>query len=298
MPAGQPFAFRRGRELLLGCLAVFMLPFFAAGIGLVSLGIKAMQRHEANAIAPLLAGVLFTGFSVSILAVVVTATRIGARSAALQAAAPDQPWLWRPEWSARRIPDRGSAKPILLWVFAIFWNAMAMPVIFLLAREWPKQHNPLLLLALIFPAVGLAFIVAAIYAGLRRLKFGLSACTIDSVPLRPGRTFHGEIAMRGDSVPEDGYRLSLLCVHRVITGQGKSRSIEETPLWQQEIRVSAASARRDPTGGIRVPFSITIPSDARSADFRNERDQIVWRLDASAEMPGVDYAASFELPVF
>ena len=275
-----------------------MLPFFGAGIGLISLGAKAMQRHEANAFAPLLAGVLFTGFSVSILAVVFTATRIGARSAALRAAAPDQPWLWRPEWSAKRIPDRGSAKPILLWVFAIFWNAMALPLVFMLAQEWPKQRNPLLLFALIFPAVGLALIVIAIYAGLRRLKFGLSACTIDNVPLRPGHTFHGEIAMRGDAVPEDGYHLTLACVHRVSTGQGKSRSIEETPLWKQETRVSAASARRDPAGGVRVPFSMTIPPDARPSDFRNDRDQIVWRLDAAAEMPGVDYAASFELPVF
>jgi hypothetical protein len=141
MPAGQPFALRRGRELLLGCLAVFMLPFFAAGIGLISLGIKATQNHEANAIAPLLAGILFTGFSVSILAVVFAATRIGARAAALRAAAPDQPWLWRPEWSAKRSLSSsgrgcgsiGRRAPAGWRVCLFFWRVVDP------RRLWPRR---------------------------------------------------------------------------------------------------------------------------------------------------------------
>ncbi|MEA2337092.1 MAG: hypothetical protein QOE82_1099 [Thermoanaerobaculia bacterium] len=298
MPSGNPFGEGRGRYILLGCIGVFMLPFIASGVGLLSVGIRALQRHEANAIAPLLAGFFFTAFSVSIFAVVLVATRNAARDAALRARTPDQPWMWRPEWSARRIPDRRRASAVFLWIFAIFWNAITIPVSFLIVREWTKQHNPALFIALIFPAVGLGLIIAAIYTGLRRLKFGVSICTIDSVPIHRGHSFHGEIEMRGDAIPDDGYRLKLVCVRRVVTGSGKNQSVSETPLAEQEIRVSTASAMRLPTGGVRIPFSMTVPSNGPSCDLRNARDQILWRLEAAAEMPGIDYAASFELPVF
>jgi len=275
-----------------------MLPFLGAGVSVMSIGIRALQRHEANAIAPLLAGLLFTAFSVGFFAIVFVAIRRAARTASLQAKAPDQPWLWRPEWTARRIPDSRGNAAWLLWIFAIFWNAVTIPATFLILREWSRQQNHLLLLALIFPAVGVVLIIAAIYTGMRRLKFGASICTIDTVPINPGRSFHGEIEMRGDAVPEGGYLLRLVCVHRVVTGSGKNQTTRETPLWQQESRVTSASAMRLATGGVRVPFSMTIPHDVRSSDIRNSRDQILWRLEVSAEMPGVDYDASFDLPVF
>jgi hypothetical protein len=298
MPAAQPFASSRGRAVLLGCVAVFMLPFLGAGLSVMSIGIRALQRHEANAIAPLMAGLLFTAFSVGFFAIAFVATKRAARTASLQAKAPDQQWLWRPEWTARRIPDKRGGTAGLLWVFAIFWNAVTIPVAFLIVREWFKQQNPLLLLALIFPAVGIGLIIAAVYTGMRRLKFGVSVCTIDALPIKPGHTFHGEIEMRGDAVPEGGYLLRLVCVHRVVTGSGKSQSVSETPLWQQESRVTGATAMRLAIGGVRVPFSMTIPNDVRSSDISTPRDQVLWRLEVSAEMPGVDYAASFELPVF
>jgi len=298
MSPEQSFASRHGRQLLLGCVALFMLPFAGAGLNLLLLGIRALQRHEANAFAPLLAGVLFTTLSVSIFAGVLVATRNAARAAALLAAAPDQPWLWRPEWSARRIPDRRSAAPVVLWVVSVFWNAVTIPVGFILVRQFQEEPNPILLVFLLFPLAGALLIIGAIYTTLRRLKFGRSICTIDRVPIVPGGSFQGEIEMRGDAVPEGGYRLLLICVHRVTTGSGKNQSTRETPLWQTESRVTAATAMRLATGGVRVPFSLTIPADARATDLLKSRDQIVWRLDASAEMPGIDFAASFELPIF
>jgi hypothetical protein len=298
MPGAQSFMEGRGRTLLLGCIGLFMLPFIGAGVSLLSVGIRALQHHEANAIAPLLAGFFFTAFSVSFFAIVFVAIRNTARAAALQASAPDQPWLWRAEWTARRIPDRRRSIAVFLWIFAIFWSAISFPVAFLVLRDWPKEQKPALLLFLIFPAVVPAVAIAASYMSLRRLKFGLSVCTIDAVPIHRGHSFHGEIEMRGDAVPDDGYRLRLLCVRRIVRGSGKSQSVDEQAIAQQEMRVSAAGAMRSPTGGVRIPFSMTVPSEGQSCDIRNPRDQILWRLEAAAELPGIDYAASFELPVF
>ena len=298
MPAEQSFASRHGRQLLLGCVAIFMVPFIGAGINLLAIGIRAYQHHEANAIAPLLAGALFTAISLSIFAVLFATTKGAARAAALRAGAPDQPWLWRPEWSARRIPDRRSAAPAVMWVVGIFWNAVTIPVGFVIARQWQEQKNPVILIFLLFPLVGVCLIAGAVYTTLRRLKFGRSICTIDRVPIVPGNSFHGEIEMRGDAVPDGGYRLLLVCVQRIVTGSGKNQSVRETPLLQEEARITAATTMRLATGGMRVPFSFTVPAGARSTELINSRNQIIWRVEASAELPGIDYAASFELPVF
>src|SRR5256885_4903837 len=119
MPAANSFGDRHGRQLLLGCLAALMLPFIAAGVSLLGIGIRAAQNQEANAIAPLLAGLFFTAFSVSIFAVVFVATKKAASLAAMKAGAPDQPWLWRADWSARRIPDSRRAGPASPWILAI-----------------------------------------------------------------------------------------------------------------------------------------------------------------------------------
>jgi hypothetical protein len=41
-----------------------------------------------------------------------------------------------------------------------------------------------------------------------------------------------------------------------------------------------------------------LPVDATATNTENPSDQIVWRLEAWAEVPGVDYRAQFEVPVF
>jgi hypothetical protein len=43
---------------------------------------------------------------------------------------------------------------------------------------------------------------------------------------------------------------------------------------------------------------IQIPADARQTDNSNPSNAILWRLDAQASVPGVDFSANFEVPVF
>src|SRR6185436_45729 len=50
--------------------------------------------------------------------------------------------------------------------------------------------------------------------------------------------------------------------------------------------------------GMRVPFSFEIPAEAPSSDLSAPADKVLWQLAVSAELPGIDYKATFELPVF
>jgi hypothetical protein len=50
--------------------------------------------------------------------------------------------------------------------------------------------------------------------------------------------------------------------------------------------------------GTRVPFQFATPPDSHPTDDQDFYNRFLWRLTASAELPGVDYASQFDLPVF
>jgi hypothetical protein len=47
-----------------------------------------------------------------------------------------------------------------------------------------------------------------------------------------------------------------------------------------------------------LPVRFAIPFDCRPSDPLASDDSIVWRLEATAEVPGVDFRARFDVPVF
>jgi hypothetical protein len=86
-------------------------------------------------------------------------------------------------------------------------------------------------------------------------------------------------------------------VRRVTSGSGKNRSTNETILWQDERQV----VRREPLPdrpGERLPVRFQVPYECRPTDDSNDRDEIVWRLEARSEEPGIDFSATFDVPVF
>jgi hypothetical protein len=64
-----------------------------------------------------------------------------------------------------------------------------------------------------------------------------------------------------------------------------------------EQRISGGVAAPSPAG-MRVPFSFDIPAGTPSTDLRTPSDVTLWQLDVAAELPGIDYKAMFDLPVF
>lgn len=295
MPS-QQFDVERGRWFVTGCSTVFALPFFVGGVALLRIGFQSLHQHRSDALGPLMGGAAFTAFSVGIVAMLWFGMRRMAATMHRRSQYASQPWLWREDWAARRIVEPGSAGGPFVLVFAIIWNAITVPMTVVLLRE--VHSTPALwFFVVVFPAAGIALFITAVYTMLRRHKFGRSVCSIDQVPIVPGSALRGEIEHRGSQVPEGGYDLVLQCLNRVVVGGGRNRSVTEDIVWQSAQRISGGVAAPTPVG-MRVPFSFDVPADARSTDLRDATDSIVWRLVASAELPGIDYKASFELPVF
>lgn len=257
--------YRSLRWELLGFYFVFVITFGGAGFGLIVGGVYGSRK--------------------------------AAREAALKAASPDAPWLHKQAWRAGRVRSSTKAALVMSAVFAVFWNAVSSPMLFLAREKIFDRDNPAALLALVFPVVGVGLIVWALRNLARFLKFGESIFEMRSVPGVVGGRLEGTILTRVNLRPDDGFHLVLSSIRRVRTGRGKNRSTRETVLWQRSMVLERESAPLELRRSV-IPVSFRIPYECEPTDERDADNQVVWRLELKAELPGVDYYSQFEVPVF
>jgi hypothetical protein len=229
---------------------------------------------------------------------ILKARRAGAETDAIQARHPEAPWMWRADWAAGKIEDGNRSTMIAAWAVAGFWNLVSLPAAFFGVRQVLRDQSYGALFVLIFPAVGLALLVWAIQATSRFRKFGISRLELATVPAPVGRALRGTVVASGALQVPEGLRVTLTCVRRVTTGAGKNRSTSERVLWQEEQRTQGRQTRSAEGMVTSLPVAFDLPGDVEPSDSTNPRNQVVWRLSLSADVPGVDYASTFEVPVF
>lgn len=222
-----------------------------------------------------------------------SAKRLGARDAREQGTHGDRPWMQRPEWAEGRIRYSAGAPALFMSGFALFWNLISWPMLIPLLDAY-DEGNTAALIGLVFPGVGLLLFGAAAQAVLKWRKFGVSTFEMASVPGVIGSTLEGVLHLPAGVPSHTDLHLSLDCVERTTSGSGKNRSTSERLLLQDVQRVRLE--RRDPAGA-RVPVRFGIPADAQSTHDGPGRS-ILWRVQARASIPGLDYDAQFEAPVY
>jgi hypothetical protein len=206
----------------------------------------------------------------------------------------DQPWLARTDWAERAVRETREVGGWCLWGFAAVWNVFCLPLWFLVRWQWPMDGKTILMA--LFPIVGVLLVFLALYQTLRRARYGVSVCFLDRVPIPLGSTVRGQIDVRLRELPASGFALRLASVRRTVQGSGKNRSVHESILWQDEQTVTHGVTPGP--NGLRVPFRFDLPWECESSNLSDPSDLVLWKLDVSAEVPGIDYAATFELPVF
>ncbi|HEY5940145.1 MAG TPA: hypothetical protein VIT87_04945, partial [Gemmatimonadales bacterium] len=211
---------------------------------------------------------------------------------------PDRPWLWRPDWASGRIIDSSRVTMFTAWLFAAFWNLVSFPTGFLGVRAAIQEGKPAALLALLFPLVGIGLVVWAVRATLRYRKYGVSRLELSTIPGVVGRTLTGMVRAPASLQPEEGFQVILSCVRRVTTRSGKNSSTSESILWQDERLVRGEPSRTAAAMETHIPVAFRLPADATPCDETDSNNRVLWRLRLSAIVPGVDYEAQFEVPVF
>jgi len=243
-------------------------------------------------VALIFGGVLFAVIS----AVKRARSRITAREL-LKQQEPNRPWMWQEDWAAGRIADSGGATAVGLWIFAGLWNLVSGPLSYFLLSQKSVSEKPALLLILIFPLVGLLLLFAAIRVTLQKRKYGTSWFVLTTRPGVVGGKLRGTIETTIQQHPAEDVTLHLMCNLLETRRVGNKTSTEEHTLWEQKAMIAPPMLQ---TGmeGLRIPVSFDIPADVRPTDDSTPDKQIVWRLEATASFPGIDFSNEFDVPVF
>ena len=202
------------------------------------------------------------------------------------------PWQSRPDWAAGRIRSTDRRNCILTGVFAVIWNAFSWTALLVAWPQMAHQNSPAKWLMLLFPAVGVGLFGAAVYSGLKWLKFGSAFFEMTSVPGVVGGALEGTIKWGRFLRFPTGVTVRLCCLRQITTGAGEHRSTRTQILWESE------HPRPDDGGAAAIPVLVAIPADAPETNNANPADQILWQLSASAKLSGVDFAETFIVPVF
>ena len=244
----------------------------------------------------MLFGLVFALAGFGALAAVWIGMRLQRRRDRLRAENPGTPWMWREDWAQGRCNSKTKSTMISAWVMAVFWNMVSTPIVYFIPLS-TFQKNPITLVAILFPVAGIGLLIWAVRETLAWFEFGKTYFEMSSVPGVIGRELRGNIYACFPRPPDHGIRLKLSCVDRIVTGSGKNQSTNERILWRDEKLVSAGEFYPSPTGTM-IPVSFHIPWDASQTDCQDSRHQIIWLLEADADVPGVDYKDLFEVPVF
>ncbi|HEX6641339.1 MAG TPA: hypothetical protein VF215_09515 [Thermoanaerobaculia bacterium] len=259
-----------------GCLFAFGLPFAAIG---VYAGMSAARLHALGAFPKFVIGYTCAAVAFSL-------AGFGSIAAALFGGPRAEP-----TYGARRISDQAHAGTMLLWGFALFWNAVATPALLFVPDEIRKGHH-LAWLALLFPIVGVGLLFNALRITLRTLRFRESALVLDTNPAPIGGTLRGSVEVPHPLTSASAAMIRLIAMKRERSGSSTRDSI----VCQEERELDPALIRRT-ADGVVIPIEIAVPADAPPSESSDAGTQVFWRLNVDVEVPGIDYAAAFDVPV-
>jgi hypothetical protein len=225
------------------------------------------------------------------------AVRRHEREEAIRREFPESPWKWKPEWRGAAIAPVGVTALRLVWLFAVGWTALSVPLSLQLWDDPKRQREPLLNVLFVFPLIGVGALGYAGYATVRRYRYGLPRFVPATMPGVIGGFLGGSVEVPRRVHPRGDARLVLRCVRRRVVGTGKSARLDDTELWARTERLARERWQEGP-GGASVPVLFSVPTDALASDDRDPHNRVIWQLAAHAPAPGIDLDVAFEVPVF
>ena len=295
-----PLSSASGRRGKVGAFAILLFAFCFALVAFVTLGmaIRSFVGGDDGRGAFLgVFGLSFGGFGFAMGALMLEGRKEARRVIALRAAHPVEPWKWREDWAAGEAASETKHTMEFAWFISILWNLVSSPLLFLLPSEIFEKGNYPAMLGLLFPVVGVGLLIRAIRETIEWRKFGNSVFRMNTVPGVIGGEISGTVDLASSFDPGQVFDASLSCINRRKTSTGKTTSTIETILWQEKLDSIRPEARLEAMGSA-VPVRVSIPPECLPSDGRNPNNAILWRLEVHAAVPGVDYDAKFEVPVF
>ena len=278
-----------------GCTGLAAASFVAVGVFMLWLAVQGPGTADTGQIVMFLAGLAFTALGFSLIAFAQRAGRVSRKLQEAKDRYPAMPWMWRDDWAAGRVTDGNAGGSFSVWMFTLIWNLISWTLIAALLSPFRANQLPSgALFVLLFPLIGIAMLLAAVRVELRRRRFGSSHCRV-VLPLRAGGDARLTVETQMREAPAQ-LLLKLTCIRRIFKKSYHSQVMDHV-LWQDDRTIEASEAMPGPEG-MSFPATFRIPHDARQTSATDPYDLTFWRLEVSADVPGIDFAAFFELPVY
>ena len=209
---------------------------------------------------------------------------------------PNKPWLQNPNWNDGVITAYGKGELFFSLFVASIWNLVSVPIVISIFSASHKAK--LFYLIIIVPIIGIALIIWAIRNILKIKKFGTSVFIMDLLPGVIGGKLSGRIITSINIMPENGFRVHLSSIKRVATSSGRHPSVSETIIWEDYYVVERELLYKDLTRS-EIPILFSIPFSCKNSSVASSvGETVLWRLSVVADLAGIDYNVSFEVPVF
>lgn len=213
---------------------------------------------------------------------------------------PGEPWYYEYPWRREGMPDdtlkriRGSILGCLFFTFFL------VPFNYILFSEnlgWFVLF-PAVIIG-IFDLVAVAMIVGLVGLVIRYFKFGTSYLRFKQIPFRLGDELQVQLEPSTGIRDAKRFKFELRCVQEAYEvkhhGKNAAPQIVCYQIW-------ADSLTTDTSGSVQpgefMPISFQLPNDPKLSTDLGSRPPRFWELDISAETPGVDYGATFVVPVY
>ena len=201
-------------------------------------------------------------------------------------------WMESDEWKQRPIRSDSRMRMWVGWGAAVVWNALSLPVLFVVPRELAQGNLPALL-GLLFPIVGVGLIVYAMKRTREWRTYGPTELRLDPHPGSIGGHVGGVIGLNRRAAAET-FEVTLACKHSYYSGSGKNRSRHEETVWQSR------GPANELTGGARpsLSFRFDVPSGLPASERKNS-DYHFWQVTLnSGPKAAVPLDRAFKIPVF
>jgi FtsH-binding integral membrane protein len=209
---------------------------------------------------------------------------------------PGEPWRWRNGWTEATLRASQWGDAGIFWLFTVAWAGIFGGIAFGVHRAEAEGPERFLVYA---PLVAILFLIGAIGASRRAIRFGTSKLQLETLPAQRGGRFRATLDTRLAPGTDGELRVTLGCSRyeiREVQKKGETRTeIVPIELYSFPITIRFDQAVSGPNG-LSFPIAIPIPPDVEETGPRTAPYvRVQWSLSVAGPE---GYGCTFEVPVY
>jgi hypothetical protein len=208
-----------------------------------------------------------------------------------------QPWLKKKRWRDGRVRDGVGGQAVILWILFIVGGGAAGVLFNMFVENGRKWISGPAVFAIVCGVAAIIFLTCALLKTGQWIRFGDSVFEMVTFPGVIGGQLVGVVYTKVKLQAADGFDVSLNCIKYVQKGGRDNERVQKIVVWHEEQHLVRGAFEEDNTR-TAIPVGFRIPRDCPPTFSAAGYNDICWKLEVRAKVPGLDYRATFEVPVF